>query len=67
MSKRQSNALAYHVYAALRPKSNEKAALVDEYKSRAKQNRENRATTTGWRRRGRVTNALLIALLNGNS
>lgn len=30
----------HYVYAALRPKSNEKAATITEYKTRAKQNSE---------------------------
>lgn len=67
----------HYVYAALRPKSNEKAATITEYKTRAKQNR-NRATRTTTSRTTTMrtttsetttsrTNALLIALLNGNS
>lgn len=65
----------HYVYAALRPKSNEKAATITEYKTIAKQT-ENRATTTirtttsgttTSRTTTSRTNALLIALLNGNS
>lgn len=37
---REGGVCIHYVYAALRPKSNEKAATITEYKTRAKQNSE---------------------------